>query len=317
MTACEISPLIDEAARAAVLVVDRDIAGVAPIGSGAASKVVLRGVDVFISYTSKDQARTKIDLLEQYLQTAIKSFIDMAAMPECVFDTSFPQLLVQSKQQHWFHFDCHGKPDRPTQPDYDLAPFDRGLMMCKYQLALAAQTRSLHESCAVWENEHFEPRRHLLIGQAGGGETPREYLVLVQNALRSERRRFRHWPVHSKPGILKLHGGCNDLAEHPDANRQAWHEYLLCVVPLDEHWIAAKETLTQAMNMRRQLPAALASNQSDLAPGEEAEDDAPWLSLTHYAEIFLGDGARKRVLDAHLQGKREASGKEQADPGKA
>lgn len=316
MTACEISPLVDEAARAAVLVVDRDVAGVAPIVSGAASKVVLRGLDVFISYHREDEVRAKIDFLEQYFRTVLKSFMDVKAMPECVFDTSFPQLLVQSKQQHWFHFNCHGEPDYPLAPHSDSAPLDRGLMSCKYQLPLAAKTWSDHDSCAVWEIEHFQPRRHLLIGQTGDTDKPRDYLVIVQNAPLSKPRHFDPWTNQTKPAVLRLRGRYDGLAEHSDATPKALHEYLLCVVPLDEQWFAAKETLERSINLHCHALAP-AAEQSHGALDEGTEDDTTWLSLTHYAEIFLGDGARKRVLDAHLQGRRKASGKEQADPGKA
>jgi hypothetical protein len=42
------------------------------------------------------------------------------------------------------------------------------------------------------------------------------------------------------------------------------------------------------------------------------EDDDSWLSLRRYADVFLGDGARRRALDAHLRAARRRSGRRES-----
>jgi len=199
----------------------------------------------------------------------------------------------------------------------DAEPIDRALVWHQPELV---------STMNWWIEKDQRPRtagprhRYLLLGQAGGEGERREYLVFVQSALVSEHEPHRGWIEQREPSVLKFrdHFYCQsfETSIKAEAERKR-RELLMCVVPLapsDEKEPSPHKAALDQITAFILGEVAPAADASEDPAGGDAEPDTAWLSLNRYADIFLGEGARKRILDAHLGSKRAPAGKRQVDP---
>jgi hypothetical protein len=314
--------MIDKAARAAILIVHEQFADARQADASATSfdtgdKVALIDANLFISWCREDEdmpRRSRYD----HLFALLKRFLSSERDVEHDLERPLPHCYHQTKQRF---YSWHGASSDVclSLPLCDAEPIGRALVWREPELS----------STMTWWTAHDRRPRHrsaldhryLFLGKAGGEADRRGYVVFVQSKPMTEEAFRQSWIKRHEPAVLKFepHYYCREFAEQVKAD-QASRELLMCVVPFAPSEEAGSSTFDAAL----EKITSLLCGEFGPTPDDVAEDTAgaeenhaAWLSLTRYADIFLGDGARKHMLDEHLRSKLEPAGKGRADAGTA
>lgn len=314
---------LDQAARTAILLVDGGISDskCAAWTAARAEKVVLMDASALVSIFSETPASAfrastrhhfrlflhrvmADDRHSEHWQETLRHFLDTRAHTPSVRTRFFLGDVMQPELH------C------------DAEPIDRALVWGESELGRTMGLWSALDRHPVRGNT--KRCRYLFLAQAGAEDDRRGYVILVQSAARSDHDMKRLWIETRAPAVLKFkpqvycQRSFAARAEVPP--ERASRELLMCVVPLDP--VEPGEDVDADFAMDRL--AGLLCNRLEHV-GDAAEDEAPaapgsheaWLSLKAYADMFLGDGERRCVLETHLGKRRDPVGKGQADPGLA
>lgn len=312
---------IDNAARTAILLVDGrlDCSKVASWSASLADKVVLFDASALVSIFA-DQFTEKVrDSTWHHFRMLLNHFID---------DDGHERL----RETLAHIIDGHGR--RPAEmPHLLLGDRDQPKPYCEtgvIERALVWGEPDLTSPVSLWSALDRRPVRgaaarcrYLFLAQTGAEDDRRGYVVLVQSARRSDNELYRTWGQHRAPAVLKFepHVYCQgSFATRTELqSRRPARELLMCVVPLDPivDDVDADFSVDRLAGLlcHRSSPVAEAADEHQ--PADVAGSHEAWLSLTTYSDLFLGDGERKRVLDAHLTNGAGPRRKAQADPGLA
>jgi hypothetical protein len=312
---------IDKAARTAILLVDGRISDSkgAEWTAARAEKVVLFDASALVSILSE----TLADTFRASTRHHFRMFLD--------------RVMVDDRHsEHWHETLRHFLDDRahaqlvPTrfflgdatqsQPHCDAEPIDRALVWGETELGRTIGLWSALDRHPVRGNT--KRCRYLFLAQAGAEDDRRGYIILVQSAARSDHELNRLWLEARAPAVLKFkpqvycQGSFATRAEvRPE---RASRELLMCVVPLDpvepDEDVDADFAMDRLAGLLCNRLEPVADHAEDEAPGAPGSHEA-WLSLKGYADMFLGDGERRCLLEKHLGKRRDPGGKGQADPG--
>ena len=321
MMSRDLNCAIDKAARSAILLVDGRMGGpeseARPTSN--ANKVVLFDATALVSILTEHLVDTMKVSTRHRLRMLLDHFV--AEERHERISEALPRFLGDSTKctmsgAHLAVGDLH-----LPAPEFDRASIERALVWGEPELK---------SPFALWSALDRRPARgvasrcrYLFLAETGAeNERQRGYAVFVQSARRSDHSRYDAWIRDRAPAVLKLepHTYCDGslaLGTEILQNTPA-RELLMCVVPLDP--LAHDEDADIAMD---RLAGLLCHRVEPRSEGEELDVDAAdvtgsheaWLSLTSYSDLFLGDGERRRLLDAHLAKGAESGRDGQVDPG--
>jgi hypothetical protein len=314
---------IDKAARSAILLVDGRTAQPESkhLAASSADNVVLFDATALVSALSEHFVDAMLASTRHHFRMLLDHF---------VADDGHEHICEALVRFLGDRTSCtfRGKHLALGDPDQAALECDRGSI----DRALVWGEPELKSPLALWSALDRRPVRgiaarcrYLFLAETGAeDEHRRGYVVFVQSAPRSDHSPYRAWIRHRAPAVLKLepHTYCDDsFALSAEIRAEARpRELLMCVVPLDPP--ARDEDADLALD---RLAGLLCHRVEHRREGDDLDIDAAdvsgsheaWLSLRSYSDLFLGDGERRRLLDARLAKGARSARDGQADPGLA
>lgn len=319
----DINCAIDKAARSAILLVDGRTARPesADRTASSADKVVLFDASAVVSVLSEHLVDTMRASTRHHFRMLLDHFVANDGhehVRDAIVRFIGDRTMCTVSGSHL----VLGDPDQPV-PECDRGSIDRVLVWAEPELK---------SPLALWTALDRRPVRgiaarcrYLFLAETGAeDERRRGYVVFVQSAPRSDHPRYRAWIRHRAPAVLKLesHTYCDgSFALGTEVRPKSLpRELLMCVVPLDSP--ACDEDADLALDplaglLCHRVEHRCESDDLDIDAADVSGSHEAWLSLTSYSDLFLGDGERRHLLDAHLAKGAQSAREAQADPGLA